>query len=403
MPVPGPLRRAMAPLFYRGSVALGATHRPPPPPPETLARGPMVVSGFLDEVLGIGRAGRLTFEALQTAGLQPVAHRLRPVINLPPYETAPFPSARPGGVWLAHCNAPEAELVLSRHRIEDWRPRYLIGYWAWELPELPRSWRRTARLYHEIWAPSAFVADAIRPYAPRVRVAPHPVPLAQGRRRRSRFGLEEGRFYFAVMADARSAFARKGPLEAVAAYRRAFPQPGSQVGLVVKLVKPEADPLRTRSLHEAIAGRSDIMVLVEDLSDQETMDFLASADAVVSLHRAEGFGLVLAEALSMGVPVLATGWSGNIEFMSGLPELLIPFRLATVKDASGRYKGARWAEPEVDAAAERMKTLVASSALRDLAREKGPPAIARLSDAWSPEAMAEQPWSGLIDLQQGAA
>lgn len=401
LPIPRGLRALASPIGYRFYLAAEWASRLGFRPVERIPKGPLIVSGFLGDVLGLGRAARLTASALEEAGYSVVRHDLRPLLHThagQPYAEAVLPGGAGGGVWILHCNAPEAEVFLRRipHRL--WRDRYRIGIWAWELEALPVEWRRVARNFHEIWAPSAFVAEAVRPYARRVRVMPHPLTdMATAVPDRKRFGFEDGVFVFAALADGRSTLARKNPLGAVEAYRRAFPAPAPAARLVVKLVHPDADPKGMAALEAAIAGRPDIAVYTESLSDTEMLSFLASIDGLIALHRSEGFGLVIAEVMSLGKPVVATGWSGNADFMTGaVADAKVRYALVPTDDPSGRYQGARWAEPDLDHAAELVARIVKDPAFRRRLAEAGPPAAAALNQPWTRNRLMGHPFAALV-------
>lgn len=320
-----------------------------------LAPGPLVVSGYFGEPSGVGRGARLTMAALGAAGLRPEAHDL---------EAEPRGPARAqtGGVWVAHCNAPElARYLLHAATLPQ---AYRIAYWAWELPVAPRAWAEVAKCVHEIWTPSRFVAEALRragveAYA-KIDVRPHPLPPA-GLADRARFGLPGDVFAFLCMYDGRSSATRKNPLGAVRAFKAAFAPTDGQVRLTVKAIAAESDPLAWRALQDELAGWPNIDLLTERLSDDETANLIASHDAFVSLHRAEGFGLAIAQAMAAGRPVIVTGWSGNMDFCQEGAGL-VAFDLAPVVDAAGVYSapGQVWAEPSLSSASSWMRKLAAS-------------------------------------------
>jgi glycosyltransferase involved in cell wall biosynthesis len=379
LPIPRPLRWIAAWLIYRFSrqaqVARAAENELAilapilPRPAAEIPPGPLVVSGLFGEVSGIARGGRMSLAAFRAAGLDPIVHDWR-------REPLGWGAKAPGGVWFAHYNPPEARAILQNS--PDPRGCYRVGYWAWELPELPGSWAQLARLYHEVWAPSTFVADAIRRATAGlpliIRVQPHPLPdLAGVTPDRARFGLRDGVFAFLGMFDVLSSPARKNPMGAVQAFQRAFPPDRADVELVVKVVTPDHDPARLAILRAAVAGWPNIRLLVERLSDTDADRLIASADAFVSLHRSEGFGLSIAAAMALGRPVVVTGWSGNMDFC-GEGAIAVGYRLVPVDDPSGVYAGDGqvWAEPDLDEAAAAMRRLAddpaAARALGEAAR-----------------------------------
>jgi len=356
--------------------------------------GPLIVSGLLSEPKGVSQAARLTLAGLQAAGFATVSHDLRPVFDAGPGRNLPLPAAAPGGVWIIHVNAPEAIAAMATIDPAAWRGRYRIGYWAYELPRVPAAWAAAAAAFHEIWAPSRFVADALAAAGVRtpVRVMPHPVslgtkPVAPAR---ARFGLDANAFAALAVGDLLSSATRKNLIGAIGIFREAFPAPGS-ARLLVKTQSGDAHRAFEAAAVKAAGGRNDIVFLPDSLSANDMSALIASADVLLSPHRAEGFGLPLAEAFLAGVPALATGWSGNLDFMSSVPELLIRHTMTPVRDAYGVYAERRlaWAEPGRNDAAQKLRTLAESPALcRELAI-RGRHAVEALAGAWSTEALKE--------------
>ncbi|RYD88390.1 MAG: glycosyltransferase [Sphingomonadales bacterium] len=160
------------------------------------------------------------------------------------------------------------------------------------------------------------------------------------------------------MFDARSSLARKNPLGAIRAFQLAFSPEDASVRLHLKIVAAWKDPRSVGELRDAAGGWPNIDFTEDELSDADTLRLFASADCLVSLHRAEGFGLPLAEAMLAGLPVIATDWSGNVDFTRGA-SYEVPCSFVPTKDSSGRYDGTgqSWAEPDVAVAASHMRRL----------------------------------------------
>lgn len=379
LPVPGSVRGAATSLFYRLAgrarvyVEVERQVRSArtilPADPSLIRPGEFVLSGFLSDQSGIGRAGRMSVDVLRAAGLSPRAHdfRLHPDGWSPEHE---------GGVWLAHCNAPEAADFIFRS--ENPRNSYRIGYWAWELPELPPQWAQIAKLFHEIWAPSRFIADALTQATADmgipIKVALHPHPnLSDVRPDRRRFGIPDGVFAFLCMYDVHSSATRKNPMGAVQAFQAAFEPDRKDALLIVKVVAAGDSKGCLDDLRRAVAGWPNIRIMTEMLTDGVANSLIASADAYVSLHRSEGFGLSIAQAMALGRPVIVTAWSGNMDFCDQ-GALLIPAKLIPVVDPTGVYDetGQVWADPDIAEAAKAMKRLAddpqAGQALGEVAR-----------------------------------
>ncbi len=361
------------------------------------APGPLIVSGFINGTKGISRAARLTVEGLRAANLAVIPHDLDSLFAASDLATATLPTTSTSGVWLLHANAPEAIAAMSRISPDQWLGRYRIGYWAYELPKVPSEWAKAADAFHEIWAPTQFVADALVHSGVRrpVQVIPHPVALAP-----PLFAHNPNTDEFVVLAmgDLRSSATRKNLIGAINIYKRAFPDVASSRQLILKVQSDDAHPEFLRGAMGAAAGRGDIAFKTGSLNDTEIAQLIASASVVLSPHRSEGFGLTLAEAFLSGVPALATGWSGNIDFMSDTPELLIRHALVPVRDAAGIYRaaGLQWAEPDVADAAEKLLALSQSRELRQKLAARGRAAVEAQLKAWSRETLNAMPIGKLV-------
>ena len=173
------------------------------------------------------------------------------------------------------------------------------------------------RRVNEVWVPSAFVQDAVSKKSPvPVLRMPHAIHFnASADGARQRFGLPDDRFLFLTMYDFSSIQERKNPAAALDAFNRAFSRGEARATLVIKTQNADFHPQDLAMLRERLSGRRDVVWINETLSRQDVYDLLASCDALVSLHRSEGFGLGLAEAMFLGKPVVATNWSGNTDFM----------------------------------------------------------------------------------------
>lgn len=239
------------------------------------------------------------------------------------------------------------------HRFEQ--KSYRIAYWYWELDSFPEHWRETARHVDEIWVASEFVAASLRQG---LRVPVHKLtpglalPDFPKRTRRS-FALPEGKFIFMFAFHMMSITERKNPLALIKAYRQAFGA-GEDCVLLIKTSFGANYPDQLAAL-QAAAGEG-IIIRDEILSREETLGLINCCDCYVSLHRSEGYGLSMAEAMMMGKPVIATGYSGNLEFMDSQNSLLVDYRLVMLERDFPPYSaGSRWAEPSIDHASSLMR------------------------------------------------
>jgi len=402
---PASIRRPIARLALEARWHWLSTGVARPLPASAIQPGPLVVSAFYNEVLGVGRAGRLTAGWLENVGLPVVRHDLRPGLVHQLHGGLPFPVKENGGVWLIHGNPPEAKSAMLAHKSDGWRRRYRIGYWAWETSEAPADWAETVPYFHEVWVPSTFVAEALkcalhnrqRPSSGAlIRVVPHALPDLSGLKAdRARFGIRDDEVATLSAVDLRSTAARKNPWGSVEAWSLAFPRPQAGRRLILKLIGGTADRDALARLHAAAASRPDITLMDTHLSDGEMGGLVASVDIVLSPHRAEGFGLVLAEAMALGKAVVATGYSGNMDFMDANSAALVPYTLRTADDPSGRYRGV-WAEPDLQRCAELLKVLVEDPSRRRALGVAAQRRIADLGKAWSASTLAEQSWVSFV-------
>lgn len=366
-----PLHRVWRMLPARGrrrwlarGAALLAPHPDPHPPP---ARLPVIVGGELAAASGLGEGARLMLAALTAGGIGAAGLDLG--VPLPGTRRAVPPTLPAGAPLVLHVNAPQMPIALLRLPRGALRGRAVIGYWAWELPVAPAGWRHGARFVHEVWVPSAFTAAAVEGLLPgRVRVVPHPLAEAPPRPAamdRAAFGLAEGVVVVLVSFNLASSFARKNPLGAIAAFREAFGDRADRL-LVLKLVNPDDFPADFATIRTAVAGAANIRIEARMFPADAAHALTAAADIVLSLHRSEGFGLVPAEAMLLGRPVVATGWSGNMDFMDADSAALVGFKLVPARDPRGVFEapGARWAEPDIGQAAAWLRRLADDAELR---------------------------------------
>lgn len=333
---------------------------------------PVIVAGLHDAVVGLGQGARLFCGALEQDGVDlrrlDVAQTLAAPVELGRRAAQPtdLPTA---GVVVSHLNPPELELYLQKTGAQLLAGRRHVGYWAWELPTAPPQWRRAFGYVDEVWCPSSFTAAALRAIAPRrvpVRVVPHPIFVTPTPRPdRTRFGLPNEACIVLQAFDLRSTVARKNPLGALDAYLRAVPDDDGSARLVCKVVGAEAFPTLFAELRTRVAARSDLILISETLSSQDMLALTASVDIILSLHRAEGFGLLLAEAMWLGKAVMATAYSGNMDFMDPQSAALIDWKPVAARDPQGMYAGALWAEPDLGAAAVALRRLIADPAARE--------------------------------------
>ncbi|WP_284242012.1 glycosyltransferase family 4 protein [Paenibacillus glycanilyticus] len=367
-----------------------ATAAASPPIDATLREPGVNIIGFVHAEMGIGESSRLAAKAMESANLPfglinfplPVASRMsdyswsHKMLDKARFNTNIF-----------HMNADFMRPAREHFGDDLYNSRYNIGYWHWELPEFPDEYVEGFNHVNEVWVCSKFVASSVSkrsnvpvttiPHCIQVQVAPNI--------NRSSFGLPENRFLFLMMYDVQSSTLRKNPGAVIEAFKLAFDKTDSRVGLVLKVNNAEYRPHDLIELKKMIAERSNMYLIDKVLSRHEVNSLLQCTDSYVSLHRAEGFGLGLAEAMYLGKPVIATNWSGNTEFMNASNSCPVSYQLVNIGQDWGPYKSHQiWAEPNVRNAADYMQRLVtderwresiASSGMRTIHTEFSPAVI----------------------------
>ncbi|MEQ8966825.1 MAG: glycosyltransferase [Azospirillaceae bacterium] len=322
------------------------------------------VVGYPGAVAGIAASARLCAAALAGDGY---AVSVIDLDRIDPATASPGGAGPPVRIW--HLNPPMMPKAVLRFGPRRFAAGINIGYWAWELETFPAEWRKAERYMSAFLVPSRFTAEALaRITAKPVGVVPHPVPspaAADPSALRREAGIATDAFLVATVFNFTSSFERKNPLAAIEAFRRAFGEEecsdtGRPARLVVKTANAARYPDQERRLRAAAEGDSRIAVIDAEWPEGRVQALIAASDAYLSLHRSEGYGLTLAEAIVAGVPVVATGWSGNTDFCDPESSFLVPWRLVPVADPHPAYAGldgARWAEAEAEAAASALRRL----------------------------------------------
>jgi hypothetical protein len=365
------------------------------------------LTGYLGHTLGLGAAARGYVQALGAAGVPvrtvsvPLHHLALPVALAAEYGRHGFEDlVQEGrhGFEIVAVNADELPDFVERLG-EDYFEGPRIGIWGWETTSIPPRWQRAFALVEEIWVYSRFMAENIGAVAPvPVLALPPPVQRPQQTVEPLRLGVPEG-FLFLFVFDYLSTVQRKNPVGLIEAFKLAF-APGEGPQLLIKTINAPLRPLAEEELLWAAHGREDIHVVDRSLSGEELNGLMAACDCYVSLHRAEGFGLTLAEAMSIGKPAIATGYSGNVDFMNRENSYLVDYTIGRVGAECEIYPPeGEWADPSVEHAAELMRRVIGDP--REAARRgaRGAEDIARtLSPAATGAAMRER----LLQLAGGA-
>ena len=341
------------------------------------------IVGFLEAESGVGEVARRVSSSVAGRGI-PVAlfsHRQTARRQLHAHALA-LSDTTPFDTNLVCLNAGHLRPFIEEVGAGFFARRYSIGLWFWETDTLRPAESRIARFFDELWVASDYVKAAIEPV---VDVPVHVVPVPMHTPRgpflgREALGLSPA-YTFLFVFDFWSE-PRKNALAVVEAFTTAF-EPGEGPVLVLKSVHGDTKPDELARLSDAAGARGDVVIRDGYISPSEVSSYFAGCDCYVSLHRSEGLGLTMAEAMALGKPVIATGYSGNLQFMNEANSYLVPVELVDVPEGWwGHAPGARWADPDVEAAAALMRQVWQQP---DAARRVGAKARTELLERFSPE------------------
>lgn len=318
--------------------------------------------GDIQAETGLGQSMRMVAKLLENAGVPFGIKQMDVPGNMEHRERqwdGKMDAANRYGINILHINNSIWEENYNKIPVKDLDGRYNIAYWLWELEEFPEEWVYCIDTVDEIWTPAEFVSKGIRKKTDKpVMTMPYGMEIDMRHLlKRQYFGLPEDKFLFLVMYDFLSVSERKNPHGVVEAYKRAFHKENMEVGLVIKINHVE-DRNEIENLKKEMEDYHGVYFITKNMSRNEVESLIASVDVLVSLHRAEGFGLPLAEAMYLGTAVIATNWSAPVEFMDENSACLVDYKMMTLKEDIGPYqKGNRWADADIIQAAEYMKKL----------------------------------------------
>ncbi len=362
-------------------------------------RRPLNIHGDFLAATGLMEVGRRLTRALLDS---PLDVRIADIISLGPSHSVSraepelasvsrLPSAEGDRLWLANINEfvhiDEASLRPPR------ASGRVIGLWFWELPRLPAFVASQVQRVDEIWVASQFVRDTMRQHTTRpVHVVPVPIeprlPISFGRRD---YDLPDDAVVYFFNLDSYSIVGRKNPFGVIAAFKRAFnaSERGRAAQLVIKCTNLAPRPAFAAALHRAMDEIGGV-VLSGDLEHADMNGLLSSIDVYVSLHRSEGFGIGMAEAMALGKPVIGTAFSGNVDFLRPKISCPVGYRVRLITDLDHEWwpDGTAvyppgftyWAEPDLDEAARWMRLLFDEPELR---RRIGGAAAKHIADHYS--------------------
>ena len=311
------------------------------------------IIGFTSLAKGVGESARSHIRAINILGFNNI------IIDLKKKETFKLENSYKYNLF--HINAdlvPEMYFKLGKN---FWGNKYNIGFWLWELEKFPVKWENSFNYFDEIWVCSDFIYSCLSKISP-IPVIKVPISInvkIDEKYSRDYFNLPKNQFLFLSMYDTNSVQERKNPKAAIRAFQNAFNKKDKKVGLVIKINNAKDKLYEIRDLEKMISEWENIYLIYQNLSKIEVNSLINSCDSFISLHRSEGFGLVIAESMYLGKPVIVTNWSGNTDFTNKENSCCISYKFIELEKDFGPYeKGNRWADANLNEAMDCMKRLV---------------------------------------------
>jgi O-antigen biosynthesis protein len=330
--------------------------------------------GYADGDLGLGEAFRAYLAAAAQAGLAFAIYPFRGGIEtrlIEPFMPERYDTAHAFDINVVLIATDLTPVLLRTVDPQLMSQSYNILCTFWELPQAPEAWRPLLEGFRELWVPNAFVADAFRDiFAGTITIIPPAIHTGDAPvMDRAVWRMEPGRFYFLFSFDYFSSPHRKNPMAVVRAFREAFADRTDNVGLILKCFGAADRFAEIRSaLLEAAKLDPRIIIIEKGLKRDEMLGLIRASDAYISLHRSEGFGMGMAEAMSFGRIVIGTNFSGNVDFLTSDTGFPVPYTLRRVEPSEYIWgSGQVWAEPDVEAAAKVMRLVIERP---DLAAER---------------------------------
>lgn len=358
------------------------------------------LAGYLTTESGVGEAARSMVRIVEESKVPFALNNITPRLLRSQDSTYSnlFRKDNPYCINILHVNADMVPFITNRLGIEWFLQRYNIGYWYWELEDFPRKWKDSARCFDEIWVASDFCFHSIsKAVSIPVRKMPPSIEVKIARSySRDYFGLMESSFVFLYVFDFLSIIERKNPQAIITAFKKAFGgYDEKEVTLVLKLTNPDKNK---SSYSDVLKGAEGLPIKIIDnyLESDELYGLISVSDCYLSLHRSEGFGLPIAEAMYLGKPAIATAYSGNMEFMNDKNSLLVKYDMKKIEKTAGPYKkGNYWAEPDIKHAAGLMRQIFED---RKKANEIGVTASEDIRKNFSPNALRNRLEHAMKDI-----
>ena len=306
--------------------------------------------GFLDGDFGLANAAKSNIQALEKRGIEVKK------INFS-YKEKTQIEEHDNLITIIHINPDGLFHLFDDIDLHSLENKYLIAFWAWEFSEIPLETKKYITFFNEIWTPSNFCVDAFskNSIVPVIRI-PHSIQEKVSYFSKKELQIPENKFIYLTIFDADSYVERKNPFTTITAFEKIFHKNNQEACLIIKTKNLSRFESILKRITDISNNNSSIILIDEKFSNEKLDSLLIHSDCLISLHRSEGFGLTMAEAMQLGKPVIATAYSGNLDFMNSFNSYLVNYKLIEVKEDFGLIKrGMIWADPIMSDASEKIK------------------------------------------------
>jgi|694.fasta_scaffold17871_5 glycosyltransferase involved in cell wall biosynthesis len=335
------------------------------------------VIGYINGEFGLGEAVRLLIKSMQSVNI-PVALINFDVVTNHRHEDKTFENFSkdaPYSINLVLLGPGEANIPLTYfENSELFKNKYNIYYLNWESEYFPQEYLDNISFFDEIWVPAKYCQNVIAavcqvpvtviPYPIEIEIQNYVDELAEN-------FYSKTSFNFLFIFDYNSTLERKNPLNLIKAFKKAFDKHDKTVSLTIKTSRANRFAKEKSKLFDEIDGYENIKI-VEKIFEKNTLhNIIKGCDSYVSLHRSEGFGLTMAEAMFFSKPVIATGYSGNLEFMNNENSFLVNYTTCKVDSKIINYdKNTIWSDPDIEHMSKLMKIVKENSAsVKEIAKK----------------------------------
>lgn len=351
------------------------------------------ISGYINKQFGLGEGVRSNIRAIKTTDIPYVINDFNITLSKHVMDdtqnTLAVSQENPYNINLVQINIDRLHSVMQETDKSYFQNKYNIAFWAWELENFPEESKVFFSLFNEIWVPSNFCTEAISKVSPvPVVKMMHSIEIETTSYTRKDFDLPEDKFIFMTMFDYYSSIVRKNPVATIEAYEKSFGKNNPDVLLLIKTSISKEFPAEKKMLLDRIANNKSIIIVEEILERDQLYSLMNCCDCFVSLHRSEGFGLTMAEAMYLRKPVIATAYSANTEFMN--INNSFPVKYDLIKTGDHYYFSTEkdiWADADVDHASEQMSLVYKDKNIADAIAQKGQSDVKKFL---SPETMGEK-------------